>query len=59
MKAKVIDNGNPEYGELINVNGHQIQYGGANGDGYCYAHQSFDCLDNLTDEEKEAVKNAR
>lgn len=33
--------------EWLRTDGHQIQFGGANGDGYCYAHQSFDCLDQL------------
>lgn len=39
------------------VNGHHFEFGGP-GDGYCYAHQSFNCLSNLTDEEKEAIDNA-
>lgn len=39
----------------IKVNGHMIQFGGADGDGYCYAHQSFDCLDNLTTAEWSAI----
>lgn len=38
--------------------GHEIQYGGANGDGYCYGHQSFDCIDKLTAEERAAIKGA-
>ncbi len=43
--------------EVIHVNGHELQFGyGTGGDGYCYGHQSFDCIDNLTDEEKEALK---
>jgi hypothetical protein len=44
--------------EMIRVNGHHIQYGGAAGDGFCYEHQSFDCVENLTDEERQAVKVA-
>lgn len=39
------------------VNGHRFEFGGP-GDGYCYEHQSFDCLDNLTDEEKKAIDEA-
>jgi hypothetical protein len=39
------------------VNGHHFEFGGQ-GDGYCYEHQSFDCLDNLTDEEKKAIDEA-
>lgn len=31
--------------------GHEIQFGGAGGDGFCYEHQSFDCIDNLTENE--------
>lgn len=43
--------------EVIEVNGHRLQFGhGSGGDGYCYGHQSFDCLDNLTEAEREALK---
>lgn len=46
--------------EEIEVNGHRIQYGyGTGGDGFCYAHQSFECIDNLTPDEKAAVHDAR
>jgi len=40
--------------------GHKIQFGHGDGggDGFCYAHQSFDCIERLTDEEKLVVKNA-
>jgi hypothetical protein len=37
------------------VNGHKLQFGGGDGDGYCYTHQSFACLDDLSDEEWEAI----
>ena len=57
MKAKVIA-GNPQDGELINVNGHRIQFGGREGDGFCYAHQSFECIENLSEEERQAVTKA-
>lgn len=43
--------------ELVEVSGHRFQMGGQ-GDGYCYKHQSFDCLDRITDVEREAIKNA-
>lgn len=39
------------------VNGHKFEFGGP-GDGFCYAHQSFNCLDNLTNEEKKALDDA-
>jgi hypothetical protein len=39
----------------VEVGGHEIQFGGSDGDGYCYAHQSFDCLDHLEPSETEAV----
>lgn len=39
--------------------GHEIQYGGAAGDGFCYEHQSFSCVDQLTEEERQAVRDAR
>lgn len=58
MKAKVVFVDPYDGAELIEVNGHRIQYGyGSGGDGFCYIHQSFDCIDNLTDEEKEAIHN--
>lgn len=57
MKATVIET-YPDGAELIEINGHKIQFGyGFGGDGYCYSHGSFKCIDNLTDKEKEAVKN--
>jgi hypothetical protein len=43
--------------EQIEVGEHNIQFGGPAGDGYCYAHQSFECLGNLTPEEKSAIDN--
>ena len=45
--------------DLISVNGHEIQFGGANGDAYCFAHQSFECAENFSNEEKAAVEEAR
>lgn len=42
--------------EQVDVNGHMFQFGGM-GDGYCYGHQDFDCIENLTPEESEALKN--
>lgn len=41
---------------LINLNGHEFGFGGQ-GDGYCYSHQDFACLDSLTDEESTALKD--
>jgi hypothetical protein len=39
--------------------GHEIQFGyGDGGDGFCYAHQSFNCIESLTDDEKRAIKDA-
>jgi len=57
-KATVVFSGRPQDGEVIEVNGHELQVGGSGGDGYCYKHQSFKCAENLTEEEKEAIKNA-
>jgi hypothetical protein len=53
MKAKLIYNNDMNCEQLIEVGTHQIQYGGSCGDGFCYKHQSFDCI--LTGEEKQAV----
>lgn len=40
------------------VGEHEIQTGGQSGDGYCYKHQSFDCVGKLTAEEKKAMDDA-
>lgn len=39
------------------VNGHKFEFGGP-GDGFCYAHQSFLCIENLSEAEKRAIDNA-
>lgn len=60
MEAKVISEGTySDPHEIIEINGHEIQYGGSAGDGFCHSHQSFDCIDNLSSEEKEAVRVAK
>lgn len=60
LKAYVLNpDARAQDGELIQVRDHRIQFGGSAGDGFCYAHQSFDCVDNLTDEEKKAVREAQ
>lgn len=56
MKA-MVTSVNHQGVEMIEVNGHKIQFGGE-GDGFCYAHQSFDCAENLTKEEQDATDNA-
>jgi len=38
--------------------GHELQYGGYGGDGFCYTHQSFSCIDKLSDEERQAISDA-
>ena len=59
MEAKVIYTSNIDGAEVIEINGHKIQFGyGAGGDGFCYTHNSFKCIDNLTDEEWSAIKKA-
>jgi hypothetical protein len=40
--------------EQVALNGHEFQFGGT-GSGYCYTHQSFDCLDQITTAEQEAL----
>lgn len=59
MKAsiKYIDEMKSE--SLVEINDHNIQFGGSNGDGYCYGHQSFDCIDNLTDDEWRDIQQVR
>ena len=59
IEAKVTYTHPVDGAETIAVNGHEIQYGyGSGGDGFCYAHQSFECADRLTAEEKAAVNEA-
>lgn len=59
MKARVVYTCPRTSAEQIEVGSHSIQFGGGvQGDGYCYRHQSFDCVENLTDEEREAVHEA-
>jgi hypothetical protein len=55
MEAKVVSESDQGEYELVEVNGHKLQFGGRDGDGYCYGHQSFDCQDNLTTEEIAAL----
>lgn len=57
MKAKITWN-EPDGITTIKVNGHMLQIGGTGGDLYCHAHESFECMDNLTVEEKAAIKGA-
>jgi hypothetical protein len=57
MKARVTYTDPLDGSELIAVGDHSLQFGGPGG-GYCYEHQTFDCYDNLTDEEWKAIKSA-
>lgn len=43
--------------EQIVVDTHELQCGGQ-GDGYCYPHDSFDCIDNLTQDQRIALRFA-
>jgi hypothetical protein len=58
MDAVIVYESDRDGQQLVAVGVHRIQFGGRDGDGFCYACQSFDCLDNLTDEEREAVSRA-
>ena len=53
MIAEVIDHG--MWGTVVGVNDHEIQFGGPDGDGFCYSHQSFDCLPLLSNKERMAI----
>ena len=60
MKAKVIYTSTIDGTEVIEINGHKIQFGyDRGGDGFCYVHDTFQCIDNLTEEEWYAIKNAK
>jgi hypothetical protein len=55
MEATVVHTSSIDSSQLVAVGNHGMQYGGK-GDGFCFAHQSFDCT--LTAEEQEAVDKA-
>lgn len=57
MKAITISDSESGGSVVVFVN-HEIQYGGSDGDGYCYEHQSFDCILNLSSEEVDATEGA-
>lgn len=57
MRATVTHVDDRDGSELIEVNGHRFQFGGQ-GDGYCYHHQSFGCLEQLTKAEWLAINEA-
>lgn len=58
MEARVIFEDTSNDATTVEINGHNLQLGGAVGDGYCYEHQSFDCADKLTEEEWKAIASA-
>lgn len=41
--------------ETIVLGTHELHCGGV-GDGYCYAHQSFKCMERLTAEERRELQ---
>lgn len=43
--------------QQIQLNTHKFEFGGHQGNGYCYGHQSFKCFDSLTEEELDAVQH--
>lgn len=43
--------------EQVRLGDHDFGFGGV-GDGYCYGHQSFDCIENLTPDERRALTAA-
>ncbi len=43
--------------QIVRLGLHEFQCGG-NGDGFCYAHQEFDCMDELTPDEWVAMREA-
>ncbi len=42
---------------MIRLGKHHFGFGGV-GDGFCYECQSFDCIENLTPEEQQALNVA-
>lgn len=43
--------------EHIELEEHVLQFGGM-GDGYCYGHESFDCMEELSAEDLDAIRRA-
>jgi hypothetical protein len=56
LKAETVYVNTVDGSEEVKLGDHLFQFGGQ-GDGYCYGHQTFDCLENLTDEENEALRH--
>lgn len=48
-------NSRPKDGDIIVIGEHKFQFGGQ-GDGFCYKHSSFKCIENLTEEDKQAIR---
>lgn len=57
MQAKIVYYNSIRDEEIIECNGHRLQFGGPAGDTYCYSHQSFQCIEELNSEERDAIYN--
>ncbi len=57
VTARVVYTSEIDGSEEVELGAHRFQFGGV-GDGFCYGHQSFDCLDALTAEERTALQEA-
>lgn len=55
LKAEVTYIDGVDGHELIRLDMHSLQFGGI-GDGYCYGHQSFECMTTLSAEQWEAIR---
>jgi hypothetical protein len=44
--------------ETIKLDGHHFEFGGQ-GDGFCYAHQSFMCVEKLSESQKTRITAAQ
>jgi len=56
--AKIVSVNRRDGAVVVECNGHRILFGDSGGDGFCFKHRSFKCINDLTEEEKEAIKNA-
>jgi hypothetical protein len=58
VDARVVFTCPHDRSETVDLGGHSIQRGGSMGDGYCYTHQTFICLDRFDSRERAAYVGA-
>lgn len=44
-----------DHAQMAYFDGHQIEFGATGSSGFCYGHQSFDCIDQVTQQQIDAA----